>query len=226
MTQSAQIILISAIFSSLVATGIVSGILYTQPQLYQQKIAPQQTITNQNEPVFEELKVSTATNQKIENLEQKITELQKNYATLLENQSQLKSPAKNSTTQTTQLNQTQNPSFTNQVIYLGSATTNHRDWTKTGVEVTLNSAEYPQGTQARFEAGLKIIGGEASARLINKTTGAIISITEVSHNTNTTTWKGSTPFKLHSGTNIYAVELRSSSGETAELDGSRIILEK
>jgi hypothetical protein len=32
MTQSAQIIIISAIFSSLVATGVVSGILYMQPQ--------------------------------------------------------------------------------------------------------------------------------------------------------------------------------------------------
>jgi hypothetical protein len=215
MTQSAQIIIISAIFSSLVATGVVSGILYMQPQSAQISSQPapqaetaQQTTTKQIETALEQ---SAAANQKIEDLEQKITKLQASYDAAAQN---------------TQTKQTAALSFSNQVIYLGSATTNHRDWTKTGVEVTLNSTDYPRGTQARFEAGLKIIGGEASARLVNKTTGAIFNISEVSHNTNTTTWKGSPPFSLHSGNNIYVVELRSSSGETAVLDGSRIILEK
>ena len=115
--------------------------------------------------------------------------------------------------------------FQKQSVYLGAATTNRRDWTATGQQIVLNSHDYPSTVNATFEAGLSIIGGEAAARLINKTTGAIISASEVSHSVSATTWKTSNRFKLHPGSNIYEVELRSTSDEVAQLAGARIVIE-
>lgn len=111
-----------------------------------------------------------------------------------------------------------------QTIYLGSANTNQKDWIETGQEVTINSADYPSNVSTTFEAGLSIVGGEAWARLKNKTTGAVMSVTEVFHNTSTTTWKSSPSFKLHSGNYAYVVELKSTSGETANLAGARVVI--
>jgi hypothetical protein len=112
--------------------------------------------------------------------------------------------------------------FQPQVVYLGSASTTKHEWTDSGIEVMLNTADYPADVSVVFEAGLSIIGGEAWARLKNKTSGAIISISEVSHNNNTVTWKSSPSFKLHPGNNTYVVQLRSTSGETAKLSGARL----
>ena len=114
--------------------------------------------------------------------------------------------------------------FQPQTIYLGQASTTQRNWTETGQEVKINSQDYPSEATAVFEAGLSIVGGEAWARLKNKTTGAIMSVTEVFHNSPTTTWKTSPGFKLHSGNNTYVVELKSSSDETANLAGARIVI--
>ena len=116
------------------------------------------------------------------------------------------------------------PVFQTQVLYLGSGSPTERDWAETGAQIWLNSASYPSGVQAVFEAGLSIMGGEAWARLKNKTTGAIISVSEVFHNSSLVTWKGSGSFKLHPGNNLYVVEIKSSSGETANLAGSRLQL--
>lgn len=114
--------------------------------------------------------------------------------------------------------------FQTQVLYLGAGNTTERDWTETGVQTWLNSADYPSSIKATFEAGLSIIGGEAWARLKNKTTGAIISASEVFHNNSLVVWKGSGSFKLHPGNNLYVVEIKSTSGETANLTGSRLQL--
>lgn len=116
--------------------------------------------------------------------------------------------------------------FQKQVIYLGSDTTTSRDWSQTGVEVTINSTDYPANVTATLQAGLSIGNGQAWARVTNKTTGAIISLTEVWHDTSTTTWKSSPEFKLHSGVNTYVIELRSTSGETAHLSGARLVIEQ
>lgn len=114
--------------------------------------------------------------------------------------------------------------FQPQILYLGSASTRNRNWTNSGVEMTINSFDYPADVNVVFEAGLSIEGGEAWARLINQTTGAIINTTEISHNNKNLTWKSSPAFKLHQGTNVYAVELRSTSGETANMSGARLQL--
>jgi hypothetical protein len=112
--------------------------------------------------------------------------------------------------------------FQPQDIYLGNAFTHNTNWEDTSLEASLYSEHYPASVNVYFEAGLSIIGGEVWARLKNKTTGAIISVTELSHNNNTVTWKNSSAFKLHPGNNIYLVQLKSTSGEKANLAGARI----
>lgn len=111
------------------------------------------------------------------------------------------------------------------VVYLGSGSSTKLDWTTIeGTKINLNSANYPNFEQAVFQASLKTMGGEAQARLINITTGGVFYQTEVTHNTSTTTWKSSSPFQLNNGAQEYAVQLRSSSGELAELVGARLII--
>lgn len=116
--------------------------------------------------------------------------------------------------------------FQKQVLYLGSADTVNRDWTDTGVEVTINSADYPSGINVVFEAGLSIEGGIAYARLKNKTTNGIYYQSEVTHGTSEITWKSSGEFNLAAGNNIYVVQLKSSSGEKAYLNGARLVIDK
>lgn len=123
-------------------------------------------------------------------------------------------------------NQTPISPFQTQIIYLGSANTTKTEWSETNVEVRLNSNDYPDNIIATFEAGLSTINGEAWARLKNKTSGAIMSITEIYNNSNTVIWKTSPSFKLFSGDNIYVVELKSSSSELANLSGARIKISK
>jgi len=112
--------------------------------------------------------------------------------------------------------------FQPQTIFLGSASTIKHEWTNTGTQVSLNTNDYPAAVNAIFEAGLSIVGGEAWARLINQTTGAVMSITEVYHNNSNVTWKTSPSFKLHPGYNAYEIQIRSTSGETANLSGARL----
>lgn len=114
--------------------------------------------------------------------------------------------------------------FQKQIIYIGSADINNLDWVDTGIEVTLNSSDYPSNVNTVFEAGLSSIGGIAYARLLNKTTGSVMAVTEISSNTGTTTWKTSPSFKLFNGTNIYAVQMKSSSGDTINASGARVVI--
>ncbi|MCX6816380.1 MAG: hypothetical protein NTZ93_00705 [Candidatus Beckwithbacteria bacterium] len=116
--------------------------------------------------------------------------------------------------------------FQPQMIYLGAANTTKTEWTETNLEVKLNSIDYPADVNAVFEAGLSIISGEAWARLKNKTSGAIMSVTEIYNNSNSVVWKTSPSFKLHPGNNVYVVELKSSSSELANLSGARIKISK
>lgn len=112
--------------------------------------------------------------------------------------------------------------FQPQNIYLGSAYTISTDWVDTPAAVQLNAGDYPGDVHAVFEANLSIVGGEVWARLKNKTTGAILSVTEIFNNSAIAVWKSSGNWQLHSGNNNYVVQLKSSSGETANLSSARI----
>ena len=109
------------------------------------------------------------------------------------------------------------------IIYLGSGSTTSREWVEMeGTKTTINTANYPTIKNMEFQASLKIVGGEARARLKNKTTGAIYHDSEVMHNSSNTTWVSQTGLPLHGGNNEYIVELRSTSGELAQLEGARV----
>lgn len=109
------------------------------------------------------------------------------------------------------------------LIYLGSGSTNNRDWTDIPAALaTLNTNNYQKIKAVYFEAALSIIGGEAHARLINQTTGGVLYDSEIFNNTYVSQWKTSTPISLPMGDGQYMVQLKSSSGEMANLDGSRL----
>lgn len=117
------------------------------------------------------------------------------------------------------------PAVKEYIVYLGSGQTDNRDWTDIPSAVaTLNSTNYGQLKAVYFEAALSILGGEAHARLKNLTTGEPFYQTEVFHNASASEWETSSAFSLLSGQNSYIVQLRSSSGEFAVLNGSRIHL--
>lgn len=111
-----------------------------------------------------------------------------------------------------------------QNIYLGSAVTTKTEWTETSTAIQLNSSDYPTEVKAVFEAQLSIVNGEAWARLKNKTSGAIMQVTEIYNNSNIAAWKSSPAFKLHNGTNTYVIELKSTTGEQANLSAARLKL--
>lgn len=115
--------------------------------------------------------------------------------------------------------------FSKETLYLGSASTQSREWTATSLEIGINSAHYPSDVSVKLEVAMSIIGGEAWVRLKNKTTGAVIPLSEISHNTSVTTWKLSPGFKLHPGGYTYVLEARSTSGEVANISGARLIVE-
>lgn len=109
------------------------------------------------------------------------------------------------------------------IIYLGTGSTSNREWTEqSGTVADINLNNYPHSKSVTFEAGLSILGGDAHARLVNKTTGAVYYNTDVMHNTGTAMWKTSSPIQLPSGKSTYIVQLRSTSGEMANLIGSRL----
>lgn len=118
------------------------------------------------------------------------------------------------------------PSFQKQIVHIGSSSTKELEWTNSGVVVTLNSNDYPTDVMAQFEVGISIVGGQGWARLVNKSTGAILNITEVYADSSETTWRSSQKFKLHNGSNIYELQVRSTSGEVANFSSARIILTK
>ncbi|MEO8582012.1 MAG: hypothetical protein ABI425_05580 [Patescibacteria group bacterium] len=107
-------------------------------------------------------------------------------------------------------------------IYLGEGSTVSRDWTTVqSTTISLDSKKYPGMSAVYFESALSIIGGEAKAQLIDAESGGLISSSALINNTQTATWK-SQKVTLETGTHIYVVQLKSSSGELATLSGARL----
>ncbi len=142
----------------------------------------------------------------IQDLNQRITTLENNHS------------KKSGTTKSTP-----SPSVKESVIYVGSGSTANRDWTDvSGAQTDINLDNFSHIKSVHFEAGLSIVGGEAHARLVNKTTGGVFYDSEVSNNTSQGMWISSRPLYLLGGNNTYSVQLKSTSGETANLIGARI----
>ncbi len=108
-------------------------------------------------------------------------------------------------------------------IFMGSGSTANRDWTTIdSAAVTVDTAQYGSITEVRFEAALSIISGEVYARLAEKGTSAVYYESQLTHNRSTSEWKTSVPLTMLSGKHTYVVQLRSSNGERANLDGARL----
>jgi hypothetical protein len=114
---------------------------------------------------------------------------------------------------------------TEAVLFMGSGSTTNRDWTTLpGTALSVTPLNFGSLREVHFEAGLSIEGGIAEARLIDVTTGAIYYDSHLQHDRDITLWQTSPPLNIPSQTGMYAVQLRSSSGELAKLDGARLRL--
>jgi hypothetical protein len=109
-------------------------------------------------------------------------------------------------------------------IPLGSGSTTSLDWSTQGsASISVDLSRYPSIKEMYWEAAVSILGGNVSARLITGQNN-VISNSEVQHNSSTLTWKRSAALPLPGGTQTFSVQLRSSSGEKAELSNSRLHL--
>jgi hypothetical protein len=154
-------------------------------------------------------------NDRLSGLEASVSALQ-STVNQLQNNKNSKIATKLSTTKTSST-----PTQTS--LFLGSGQTDNRDWiTLTSAAADVDLASYLQIKEVRFEAGLGIIGGEAHARLIDLTTGQPIYTSEIYGNIDPGQWVSSPPLNLPAAKHNYAVQLRSSSGEMANLIGARL----
>lgn len=203
----------------LIIAGTVTFLGYNQLRLEREVKTALQNITPS-----QQAEIPSPTNN--DDVAPALISLQASVAALQAQVTQLKnSPGKTQTvTQTVTSPSAPGQTFQTQIIYLGAASTTSNNWTNTGVQITLNSADYPAGVPVMFQAGLSIIGGQAWARLINTTTGAIMDITQVQNGTSVVTWVNSPTFLLASGSNTYTVQMRSTSGEIAQLSGARLVI--
>jgi len=109
---------------------------------------------------------------------------------------------------------------------MGGGSTNNRDWTNmTGAQIMFDPRKFGQIVSVRFEASGSIIGGEVHARLIDVTHNVIYYNTEVVMNTDNATWKRSNSFGIPDAPVTYQVQILSTSGETAYLQDSRLVIE-
>ena len=110
-------------------------------------------------------------------------------------------------------------------IYLGSGSTTNRDWTTIpSTTFSFDLSNYPRLKEVRLEAALSIIGGEAHARIVSADNNNLLFSPELVHNTSTSTWKVSSPLTFATGAKSYVLQLRSTSDESAMLDGARLRL--
>jgi hypothetical protein len=108
-------------------------------------------------------------------------------------------------------------------VYLGAGSSPNRDWTDiTSAVASLDSANYPGIKAVYFEAALGILGGEAHARLVNKTSGGVYLSSEIMNNSSASKWVTSAALSLQNGNATYGVQVRSTSSEVVRLDGARL----
>lgn len=109
---------------------------------------------------------------------------------------------------------------------MGGGSTDNRDWTNmTGAQIMFDPSKFGKIVSVRFEAAGYTIGGEVHARLIDVTHNTIYYNTELMFNTNSPTWKRSAKFSIPSSPVTFQVQLLSTSGEMANLQDSRLVIE-
>lgn len=112
-------------------------------------------------------------------------------------------------------------------IPLGSGTINpgQNVWKNVG-GTYINLADYPGVTRINWEAALRAPNGigKVSARLVNATDNVEIWNSELEAEGSDHVFVSSPPLTFWQGTKFYRVQLKSSMGAEAEIQGARIVL--
>lgn len=154
------------------------------------------------------------------------TELEKAIATVSAEINKLKNTQ--SSVQTITQQQTSQNQSTLYVTLGGSVSTSNRDWSYVGgSEAYFNKADYKGAKKISFEAFLKINSGngEANARLYDATNKVVISDSEIFGGGETFVLRSTPVSNLMDGNNLYQVQLRSTTGYEAYMDGARFKIE-
>lgn len=107
-------------------------------------------------------------------------------------------------------------------VPMGTGSTNKTDWIDVpSVQATINGDRYGQVVAVYFEASMKSSNGKVEARLLDRTNATVIHESNVEH-VGDYTWIISKPFSLPTGGRTFVVQMRSSSGDTVELNGARL----
>jgi hypothetical protein len=160
-------------------------------------------------PTLSDSTQSPATQAALAALQKKQDQLQSQIDTLKQ---------KSTTTTTTDLKKQKE-----YILYVGSGSTINREWTLLPTAtITIDPSNYSGIKEVRFEAGQSIINGEAHARLVDLTTSTPFYSSEVFSNTSAGSWVTSSAFQLPAQSHQYGVEIKSTSGDQANLIGARI----
>ncbi|MBP9820325.1 hypothetical protein KBC79_06360 [Candidatus Woesebacteria bacterium] len=174
------------------------------------------SVVESRQPVDDLIDQTATFSAQIEALEKQVIELQVSVASLGAEQAK---PAQGKQESTSVVENQVKEYF----VYLGTGSTTGRDWTDlSGTTASIDLVQYGRVKSVVFEATLSIVSGEVRARLKNLSSGLIFHASEVNNNTSVSQWRQSIPFQLPSGINQYVVQIRSSNGERAQLDGARL----
>jgi hypothetical protein len=114
------------------------------------------------------------------------------------------------------------------VVLGGGISTSNRDWSYIGgAEAYFNKAYYKGAKKIIFEAFLKIKSGngQANTRLYDTTNQVVIANSEIFGGGETYVLRSSQPLTLLDGNNLYQVQLRSTTGYEAFMEGARFKIE-
>lgn len=123
----------------------------------------------------------------------------------------------------TQMVTTQAANVTKEVfIPLGSAATFATDWVDTGAQVYIDTSIYPNLEAAYFQGSLRSNSGVISARLKQMNEKTVVPGSEISHTGGNASFIGSGEIFLSAGNKLYAVQLRSQTGQEVFVENARV----
>ncbi|MDP1743598.1 MAG: hypothetical protein Q8L51_02300 [Candidatus Amesbacteria bacterium] len=117
---------------------------------------------------------------------------------------------------------------TKSIVYVpisGSGSTTANDWTSiSGTDFYLDKADYKGLQEISFEGNLKLFNGNGIAymRLFDVTHGIAVQSSDAQTSSQTSTPVNSGAINLWSGKNLYRVQLKTLTADTAVFDGGKL----
>ncbi|MBI5358837.1 hypothetical protein HZB69_04400 [Candidatus Amesbacteria bacterium] len=117
---------------------------------------------------------------------------------------------------------------TKSIVYVpitGSGNTTNNDWTSvSGTDFYLDKADYKGLQEISFEGNLKLFNGNGIAymRLFDVTHGIAVQGSDAQTSSQISTPVNSNAINLWSGKNLYRVQLKSLTADTAVFDGGKL----